>query len=58
MYTVSDFVIDPLIEWNLHRFYGFPGDGIVGFDGAFGRIASSTYDIVGLPPVRVVTDSS
>ena len=34
MYTVSDFVIDRLIAWDLHRFYGYPGDGIGGFDGA------------------------
>ncbi|NYF98125.1 thiamine pyrophosphate-requiring protein [Janibacter cremeus] len=32
--TVSEFVIDRLIEWDLHRFYGYPGDGIGGFDGA------------------------
>lgn len=32
--TVSEFVIDRLIEWDLHRFYGFPGDGIGGFDAA------------------------
>ena len=37
MYSVSDFVIDRLIAWDLHRFYGFPGDGIGGFDGALGR---------------------
>ena len=37
MYSVSDFVIDRLIEWDLHRFYGFPGDGIGGFDGALER---------------------
>ncbi len=37
MYSVSDFVIDRLIEWDLHRFYGYPGDGIGGFDGALGR---------------------
>ena len=37
MTTVSDFIIDRLIEWDLHRFYGFPGDGIGGFDGALGR---------------------
>lgn len=37
MGTVSDFVIDRLIEWDLHRFYGFPGDGIGGFDGALER---------------------
>lgn len=32
--SVSEFVIDRLIEWDLHRFYGYPGDGIGGFDGA------------------------
>ncbi|MGB6057768.1 MAG: thiamine pyrophosphate-requiring protein [Microthrixaceae bacterium] len=37
MYSVGDFVIDRLIEWDLHRFYGFPGDGIGGLDGALGR---------------------
>ncbi|AXH95315.1 thiamine pyrophosphate-requiring protein [Ornithinimicrobium avium] len=35
--TVSDFVIDRLIEWDLHQWYGFPGDGIGGFDGALER---------------------
>lgn len=35
--TVSDFVIDRLIEWDLHRFFGYPGDGIGGFDGALDR---------------------
>lgn len=35
--SVSDFIIDRLIEWGLHRWYGFPGDGIGGFDGAMGR---------------------
>lgn len=37
MASVSDFVIDRLIEWDLHRFYGYPGDGIGGFDGALER---------------------
>lgn len=37
MSTVSDFIIDRLIEWDLHRFYGYPGDGIGGFDGALSR---------------------
>jgi hypothetical protein len=32
MRTVSDFVIDRLIEWDPQRFYGYPGDGIGGFD--------------------------
>ncbi len=35
--TVSDFVIDRLLAWDLHRFYGYPGDGIGGFDGALER---------------------
>jgi pyruvate dehydrogenase (quinone) len=34
MGTVSDFVIDRLIEWDLHRFYAYPGDGVGGLDGA------------------------
>ncbi len=38
--TVSDFVIDRLIEWDLHLFYGYPGDGIGGFDGALERAES------------------
>ncbi len=37
MASVSDFIIDRLIEWDLHRWYGYPGDGIGGFDGALGR---------------------
>ncbi len=37
MYTVSDFMIDRLIQWDLHRYYGFPGDGIGGFDAALER---------------------
>ncbi len=42
--TVSDFVIDRLIAWDLHQFYGFPGDGIGGFDGALDRAQSDGKD--------------
>jgi len=35
--SVSDFIIDRLIAWGLHQWYGYPGDGIGGFDGAMGR---------------------
>lgn len=35
--TVSDFTIDRLIDWGLHRFYGYPGDGVGGLDGALER---------------------
>ncbi|WP_206038417.1 thiamine pyrophosphate-requiring protein [Rhodococcus sp. HNM0569] len=37
METVSDFLVDRLIEWDLHTFYGYPGDGVGGVDGALGR---------------------
>ena len=28
---VSDFVLDRLTQWGIHRIYGYPGDGINGF---------------------------
>jgi pyruvate dehydrogenase (quinone) len=34
---VADFVLARLREWGVHRIYGYPGDGINGFLGAFGR---------------------
>jgi pyruvate dehydrogenase (quinone) len=34
---VSDFILQRLREWNIHRIYGFPGDGINGFLGALDR---------------------
>lgn len=52
MYTVSDFVIDRLIEWDLHRFYGFPGDGIGGFDGALGRAEQDGKDFRYIRPTH------
>ncbi len=52
MYTVSDFVIDRLIAWDLHRFYGFPGDGIGGFDGALGRAERDQKDFRYLRPTH------
>ncbi len=36
---VSDFVIHRLSQWGVRRIYGYPGDGIDGFMGAFGRDA-------------------
>ena len=35
--TVSDFVLDRLMEWGVDRIFGFPGDGIGAFDGALMR---------------------
>ena len=34
---VVDFVLARLREWGVHRVYGYPGDGINGFLGAFDR---------------------
>ncbi|HMM95597.1 thiamine pyrophosphate-requiring protein [Phycicoccus sp.] len=52
MATVSDFVIDRLIAWDLHRFYGFPGDGIGGFDGALGRAERDGKDFTYIRPTH------
>ncbi len=55
MATVSDFIIDRLIEWDLHRFYGFPGDGIGGFDGALERAEREGKDFRYLRPAHEET---
>jgi pyruvate dehydrogenase (quinone) len=34
---VADFILKRLREWDLHRIYGYPGDGINGFLGALDR---------------------
>jgi len=34
---VADFVLSRLEEWGVHRVFGYPGDGINGFLGAFDR---------------------
>jgi pyruvate dehydrogenase (quinone) len=52
MGTVSDLVIDRLIEWDLHRFCGFPGDGAGGFDGALGRGESAGKDFTYTRPTH------
>ncbi|HEY8050863.1 MAG TPA: thiamine pyrophosphate-requiring protein [Ramlibacter sp.] len=36
--TTSDQVLERLHEWGVRRVYGYPGDGINGLMGAFGRI--------------------
>jgi pyruvate dehydrogenase (quinone) len=35
--TVGDFLLERLSEWGVKRVYGYPGDGINGIIGAFGR---------------------
>ena len=35
--TVSDFLVQRLLDWDIKRIYGFPGDGINGIMGALNR---------------------
>jgi pyruvate dehydrogenase (quinone) len=37
METVADFVLSRLSQWGISRVFGYPGDGINGLIGAFGR---------------------
>src|SRR5919206_1657650 len=39
MPEVADYVLQRLSEWGVHRIYGYPGDGIIGFLGALDRAA-------------------
>jgi len=34
---VADYILERLTKWGVHRIYGYPGDGINGFLGAFDR---------------------
>src|SRR5690348_2996855 len=36
--TVAEYVLRRLTAWGLHRVFGYPGDGINGFLGAFERV--------------------
>jgi pyruvate dehydrogenase (quinone) len=37
MPQVADYVLSRLREWGIHRIFGYPGDGILGFLGALNR---------------------
>ncbi|OMH36918.1 thiamine pyrophosphate-requiring protein [Tersicoccus sp. Bi-70] len=52
MATVSDFIIDRLIEWDLHQWYGYPGDGIGGFDGALDKAQKDGKDFRYIRPTH------
>jgi pyruvate dehydrogenase (quinone) len=41
--TVADFLLKRLSEWGVRRVYGYPGDGINGIMGAFGRNAAVEF---------------
>src|SRR5579875_2752644 len=40
MPNVAHFMLNRLREWGIHRVYGYPGDGINGFLGAFEEVGS------------------
>src|SRR5690625_5270117 len=50
--SVSDFIIDRLIQWGMHQWYGYPGDGIGGFDGAMGRAQRDNKDFTYIRPTH------
>jgi pyruvate dehydrogenase (quinone) len=43
--TVGDFLLERLAQWNVRRVYGYPGDGINGIMGAFGRRRRGNEDM-------------
>src|SRR5699024_12014551 len=51
-YHVRDFVIRLLSEWALHRYYGYTGEGIGGFDGALERGESEGKDFTYIRPTH------
>jgi pyruvate dehydrogenase (quinone) len=44
--SVSDQVLQRLVAWGVRRVYGYPGDGINGLMGAFGRIGADKLEFV------------
>ena len=50
--TVSDFVIDRLLEWGVDHIFGFPGDGIGAFDGALGRADAADLPLKYIRPTH------
>jgi pyruvate dehydrogenase (quinone) len=43
MPTVADFMLQRMTEWGIHRVYGYPGDGINGFLGAYKRAGGDPF---------------
>ena len=45
MSTIGGFLIERLLEWDIHRIYGYPGDGINGIIGALDRASEQMRSI-------------
>src|SRR5579875_3143090 len=43
MPTVATYMLERLREWGIHRVYGYPGDGINGFLGAFEEVEEDPF---------------
>ncbi len=43
MPDVAQFILTRLREWGIHRVYGYPGDGINGFLGAFEKVGEDPF---------------
>ena len=43
MPLVAEFMLERLKEWGVHRVYGYPGDGINGFLGAFEQVPEPLF---------------
>ncbi|MGH9087545.1 MAG: thiamine pyrophosphate-requiring protein [Acidimicrobiales bacterium] len=43
MPLVAEFMLERLKEWGIHRVYGYPGDGINGFVGAFEHVDEPVF---------------
>ncbi len=43
MPTVATYMLERLREWGIHRVYGYPGDGINGFLGAFEEVQEDPF---------------
>jgi pyruvate dehydrogenase (quinone) len=41
--TVGEFILRRLLEWNVRRIYGYPGDGINGIMGAFHHVKEMRF---------------
>ncbi len=43
MPDVAQYILERLREWGIHRIYGYPGDGINAFLGAFEKVGSDPF---------------